>query len=161
MQNIYLARHLIESRRTIKMANGNSINPYATTQRHATVLLLYNHYWHWKYWNSMYFYFYLQTENELQNYLWLFAEEWCKYFNAHQLCILYLVLMKLLSVIFHTNAVIYFYMFCFRCEIQNPVSLNNIYKQNVTRINFMFWKGWTISSWINNRATNVCHILYI
>ena len=139
MQNIYLARHLIESRRTIKMANGNSINPYATTQRHATVLLLYNHYWHWKYWNSMYFYFYLQTENELQNYLWLFAEEWCKYFNAHQLCILYLVLMKLLSVI----------------------SLNNIYKQNVTRITFMFWKGWTISSWINNRATNVCHILYI
>ena len=143
MQNIYLARHLIESRRTIKMANGNSINPYATSQRHATLLLLYNHYWHWKYWNSMYFYFYLQTENELQNYLWLFAEEWCKYFNAHQLCILYLVLMKLLSVIL------------------NLVSLNNIYKQNVTRITFMFWKGWTISSWINNRATNVCHILYI
>ena len=147
MQNIYLARHLIESRRTIKMANGNSINPYATTQRHATVLLLYNHYWHWKYWNSMYFYFYLQTENELQNYLWLFAEEWCKYFNAHQLCILYLFLMKLLSVIHR--------------KILNLVSLNNIYKQNVTRITFMFWKGWTISSWINNRATNVCHILYI
>ena len=143
MQNIYLARHLIESRRTIKMANGNSINPYATTQRHATVLLLYNHYWHWKYWNSMYFYFYLQTENELQNYLWLFAEEWCKYFNAHQLCILYLVLMKLLSVIL------------------NLVSLNKIYKQNITRITFMSWKGWTISSWINNRATNICHILYI
>ena len=150
MQNIYLARHLIESRRTIKMANGNSINPYATTQRHATVLLLYNHYWHWKYWNSMYFYFYLQTENELQNYLWLFAEEWCKYFNAHQLCILYLVLMNLLSVIFY-----------FHREILNLVSLNNIYKQNVTRITFMFWKGWTISSWINNRAKNVCHILYI
>ena len=139
MQNIYLARHLIESRRTIKMANGNSINPYATSQRHATLLLLHNHYWHWKDWNSMYFYFYLQTENELQNYLWLFAEEWCKYFNAHQLCIWYLVSMNLLSVI----------------------SLNNIYKQNVTRITFMFWKGWTISSWINNRATNVCHILYI
>ena len=143
MQNIYLARHLIESRRTIKMANGNSINPYATSQRHATLLLLHNHYWHWKDWNSMYFYFYLQTENELQNYLWLFAEEWCKYFNAHQLCILYLVLMNLFSVIL------------------NLVSLNNIYKQNVTRITFMFWKGWAISSWINNRATNVCHILYI
>ena len=146
MQNIYLARHLIESRRTIKMANGNSINPYVTSQRHATLLPLYNHYWHWKDWNSMYFDSYVQTENELQIYLWLFAEEWCKYFNVRQLCI---------------QNTLDFNIWFYESVIRNPVSLNNIYKQNVTRITFMFWKGWTISSWINNRATNVCHILYI